>query len=117
MNKRDSDWYVPRDWLCLLGMSGVPLVIGLLASILIPLVLRLKAGDLRALCGVGLGVGVISIVMLFVARLPLYKQRRFWSIGPTHLDRTHRRIYWLAYVFVVASLVLLGVVWLRAHEN
>jgi hypothetical protein len=32
------------------------------------------------------------------------------------LDRKHRRIYWLAYAFVVASLLLLGVVWLRAHE-
>jgi hypothetical protein len=117
MNKRDSDWYIPPDWLCLLGMSIVPLVIGLLASMLLPLVVRLKTGDLRALYGVGLGAGVISAVMLFVARLPLYKQRQFWTIGPMQLDRKHRRIYWLAYVFVAASLLLLGIVWLRAHES
>jgi hypothetical protein len=69
------------------------------------------------LYGFGLGAGVIGAVLLFVARLPLYKQRRFWTIGPMQLDRKLRRIYWLAYAFVVASLLLLGVVWLRAHEN
>jgi hypothetical protein len=117
MTKRDSNWHFPRDWLCLLAMTVVPGVAALFVSILLPLVVRLNTWNLRALYGVGLGVGVISIVMLFVARLPLYKQRRFWSIGPTHLDRKHRRIYWLAYVFVAASLALLGVVWLRAHWN
>jgi hypothetical protein len=33
------------------------------------------------------------------------------------LDRKHRRIYWLAYVLVAAGLLLLGIVWLRLHEN
>ena len=69
------------------------------------------------LYGFGLGAGAIGAVLLFVARLPLYKQRRFWTIGPMPLDRKHRRIYWLTYVFVVTGLLLLGVVWLRTHEN
>jgi hypothetical protein len=55
--------------------------------------------------------------LLFAARLPLYKQGRFWTIGPKQLDRKHRRIYRLAHIFVAASLVLLGAVWLKAHQN
>jgi hypothetical protein len=110
MNKHDSDWYIPQDWFCILGMSILPVVIAVLASMIL-------TANLCALYGVGLGAGVWGSAMLWVARLPLYKQRRFWTIGPMQLDRKHRRIYWLAYVFVAVSLLLLGIVWLRAHGN
>lgn len=113
MSKRNSDWYIPPEW----GMFIVIPCIAVLSSMLLPLVAQLKTGDMRALYGFGLGAGVIGALLLLVARLPLYKQRRFWTIGPMLLDRKHRRIYWLAYVFVAASLLLLGVVWLRVHEN
>jgi hypothetical protein len=112
MSKRNSDWYIPPDW----GMFIVIPCVAVLSSILLPVVAQLKTADIRVLYGLGLGAGVISAVLLFVARLPLYEQRRFWTIGPMPLDRKHRRIYWLAYVFVVTGLLLLGVVWLRAHE-
>jgi dipeptide/tripeptide permease len=117
MSKRNSDWYIPPDWHWYLGAFIVLPCIMVLASILLPVVARLKTADMRALYGFGLGTGAIGAVLLFAARLPLYKQRRFWTIGPMQLDRKHRRIYWLAYAFVVASLLLLGVVWLRIHEN
>lgn len=113
MSKRNSDWYIPPDW----GIFLVIPCIAVLSSMLLPVVAQLKTGDMRALYGFGLGAGIIGVVMLFVARLPLYKQRRVWTIGPMQLDRKHRRIYWMAYVFVAASLLLLGVVWLRTHEN
>jgi len=61
-----------------------------LSSILLPVVAQLKTADIRVLYGLGLGAGVISAVLLFVARLPLYEQRRFWTIGPMPLDRKHR---------------------------
>jgi hypothetical protein len=112
MSKRNSDWYIPPDW----GMFIVIPCIAVLASMLLPLVAQLKTADMRALYGLGLGAGVVGAALLFVARLPLYKRRQFWTISPTQLDRKHRRIYWLAYAIVVASLLLLGVVWLRVHE-
>jgi hypothetical protein len=117
MSKRNSDWYVPPDWLALFALCFVLPCTALLASMLLPIVAQLKTADLRALYGFGLGTGETSTVLLFIAQLPLYKQRRFWTIGPTNLDRRHRRIYWLAYIFLAASLLLLGIVWLRAHEN
>jgi len=111
MSKRNSDWYIPPDWLLMLGV--IP-CISVLAGLLLPLVARLKTAELRTLYGFGLGAGVMGAVLLFIARLPLYRQRRFWTVGSEQLDRKHRRIYWLAYVFVAASLLLLGLVWLRA---
>jgi hypothetical protein len=116
MSKRNSDWYIPRDLLALLGTFFVLPGIAVLAGILLPLVARLQTADLRALYGVGLGSGVIGAILLFAARLPLYKQRRFWTVGPTQLDRKHRRIYWLAYISFAASLLLFAVVWLRGKK-
>jgi hypothetical protein len=51
--------------------------------------------------------------LLFIARLPLYRQRRFWTFGPRQLDRKHRRFYWLANTAVVVSVLLLLLVLLR----
>jgi len=60
-----------------------------------------------------LPIGVIGIaigtVLLFLARLPLYRQRRFLTFGPKELDERHRRVYWWAYRFIGASVLLLVV--------
>jgi hypothetical protein len=114
MSKRNSDWFIPPDWLGGLGPLVVIACVSILASMLLPILGQLKSGDLRELYGLGLGAGVLGAILLFVARLPLYKQRRFWTFGPKQLDQTHRRIYWLAYALVAASLLVLGVVYLRA---
>jgi hypothetical protein len=116
MSKRDPNWYVPPDMLALLGMFLVLPAIALSASFLLPLVARLQTANLRALYGFGLGAGIAGAILLFAARLPLYKQRRFWTLGPGQLDRKHRRLYWLAHIFLAASLLLFAVVWLRIHE-
>ena len=116
MSKRNSDWYIPPDWLWLMGPFIMLPCIVVLSSMLLPIVAKLQTADIRALYGLGLRAGVIGAGLLFVDRLPLYKQHRFWTIGPMQLDRKHRRIYWLAYAFVVAGLLLLGVVRLRTHE-
>ena len=117
MSKRNSDWYIPPDLLALLGMFFVLPGIAVLATILLPLVARLQTANLRALYGFGLGAGVVGAILLFAARLPLYKQRRFWTVGPGQLDPKHRRLYWLAYIFFAASLLLFAAVWLRTHDN
>jgi hypothetical protein len=114
MTKRNSNWYVPPDLLGLLGLWVVMPCVAVLAGLLLPAVARLKTADVRVLYGFGLGAGAIGAVLLFMARLPLYRQRRFLTVGPGQLDRKHRRIYWLAYIMLAASLLLFGVLWLRA---
>jgi hypothetical protein len=113
MSKRDSNWYVPADWLWHFGMFLIIPCVALLASILLPVIARLKTADIAALYFSGVAAGVLGVLLLFIARLPLYRARRFWTLGPRQLDRKHRRYYWLAYVAVTVSLLLLWIVWLR----
>jgi len=110
MSKRKSDWYVPPDWILIL--FPIP-CIAVLAALLLPVVAQLKSGDLWGVYALGVGAGVVGSVLLFLARLPLYRQRRFWTFGPGESDRKHRQLYWLAYLFVALSLLLLGVVWVK----
>src|SRR5258708_4140855 len=115
MKKRDSDWYIPPETLGLLSTLLLVPFIGVLAGILLPIVVWLKTADVVALYAFGVGAGVVGASLLFIARIPLYRQGRFWTFGPRHLDRKHRRIYWLAYGCVAAALLLLWVVWLRTR--
>src|SRR5205823_11855212 len=115
MSKRNSDCYIPSEALGLLSTLLLVPSIGVLAGLLLPIVARLKTADVVALYGIGVGVGVVGAVLLFIARVHLYRQRRFWTFGPRCLDRKHRRIYWLAYAFVSAGMLLPWVVWLRTR--
>lgn len=117
MNKRNDDWYFPPE----LGSGLFPFIviacIAIMASALLPLLAQLKTSKIGPLYGIGVGAALLGAILLFIARLPLYKQRRYLTFGPGQLDRAHRRIYWLSYIFILAGLLILGVVWLRAHEN
>ncbi|HZM01577.1 MAG TPA: hypothetical protein VFC44_01015 [Candidatus Saccharimonadales bacterium] len=117
MNKRNSDWYISPDWLWGAGPLIMLACISLLGSQLLTIMAQLQTADIRTLYGFGLGAGVLGAILLFVARLPLYKQRRFWVFGPRQLDRKHRRIYWVACILVAVGLLWLGVVWLRTQGN
>ena len=113
MNKRNSNWYVPADWLWHLGMLVIIPCVALLASFLLPVAARLKTADVTTLYASGVAAGVLGVLLLFIARLPLYRAHRFRTLGPRQLDRKHRRYYWLAYVAVIVSLLLLWILWLR----
>jgi len=115
MSKRDSDWHIPPEALGLLSTLLLVPSIGVLAGMLLPIVARLKTAHVVALYGIGVAAGAVGAALLFIARIPLYRQGRFWTFGPRCLDRKHRRIYWLAYAFVSAGLLLLWVVWLRTR--
>lgn len=43
---------------------------------------------------------------IFVARLPLYRQGKFWSVGPQALPQKSRKWYWAGY-----ALFGVGAVW------
>jgi len=109
MSKKSSDWYVPPDWLLVLILPAN----AILACILLPALSYLKAADALNLFYSGLGIGSLGIVLLFFARFPLYRQHKFLTFGPRELPAVHRKLYWLAYLFVVASVLLLAVVWLK----
>jgi hypothetical protein len=88
-----------------------PLVVAIPAVALLFVVSFLQTTNIQTLYYGGLGLGCMGVSLLFLARWPLYKQGRFFSFGPGGLSSGHRKLYWLAYSFVVASVLLLAVVW------
>jgi len=115
MEKKSSNWYFPPDLGCLLFSWVWFGLIAILAGGILSLISKLRSGDVLAIFYAALGFSGIGTILLFLARLPLYRQRRFFTFGPRALDRHHRRVYWLAYIFVIASIGLLAIVWCRVR--
>ena len=112
MSKK-SDWKFPAD---LAVLSGFPvLILAYLAGSFFSLINHLATANMVALFWTGLGLGCLGIVLLYLARLPLYRQRQFLTFGPRALPPFHRKLYWSAYISVLAGILLLEIVWLRAR--
>jgi nitric oxide reductase large subunit len=101
-----SKGYVPRDWLVLLGLQVIIPAIGIIAACFLVALFRARQGD-PTLLWVALALAVTGVVLLFVARLPLYRQGKFFTFGSQSLPETHRRLYWIAYVFIILSLLVM----------
>jgi hypothetical protein len=113
MNQNRSDRQIPEEVLGFLGTLFLMPVVSFSFCSLLLSATSLYNVDLTKLFLAGLGAGLSGIVLLFFARLPLYRQRRFLTYGPRSLDKLHRRLYWLAYLTVLASIGLMAVVWFR----
>lgn len=113
MSKNKSDWNIPSDWLFHLGWFFILPLIIVLSSAMLAALSELKAANTANLFWSGFGLGCLGIVILFFARLPLYRQRQFFKFGPGTLPPFYRKLYWLAYTIVLISLLLLGAVWLQ----
>jgi hypothetical protein len=113
MSKKVSDWHIPSDWAFQFGLLISIPAIAILTAILLPIVRQLQVGNVVGLFWSGWSLGCVGAILLYFARRPLYRQRRYFTFGPKSLPPIHRKIYWLAYAFVVASVLLLSVVWLR----
>jgi len=118
MSKKRPDSHLPEEVLGFLSsIFFLPLISGIamLTVMLLPSTSTFQRVDVTRLFAVGLLAGFCGIILLFFARLPLYRQRRFLTFGPRELDRFHRRLYWLAYLFVLVSIGLLVIVWFRVR--
>jgi len=106
-NDRQPGSQVPPDMLAMLGMTIVPLIAALLTGMLLDPLFQAWSGDPTMLY-LAVVLAGIGIVLLFFARLPLYRQRRFFSIGSGALDPKHRRLYRWAYGFIGSGTILLA---------
>ena len=59
---------------------------------------------------IALGTAITGAVLLFFARLPLYRQRKFFTVGPKELKGVHWALYYCAYILIVPSVIFLLVV-------
>ncbi len=65
-----------------------------------------KRGDTK-IFNLAMFLGVIGAVLLFIARIPFYRQRHFLTLGPQGLTGIYRKLYFTSYVFIVPSILML----------
>ena len=91
----------------MLAIWLAPLFIGLLAVMILPALNRIRRVDAWSVFGVAVAVALLGVVLLYYARLPLYRQGRFFNFGSHLLDAPHRRLYRVAYCFIFVAVFLL----------
>ena len=64
---------------------------------------------------IGIGVAVLGAALIFYAKLPLYRERRFFTFGPRALPEQRRPYYRSGYTFAVLGAVLLACLLLSRH--
>ena len=110
MNREPSDWYFPRDWRWILSWHFVVMPIALISFLFLTGLSEVRRGH-PIMLYVALGLGLVGVVLLFCARLPLYRQRKFFSFGPRGLPAPHRRLYWTAYGFIGLAIGIMVFLW------
>jgi hypothetical protein len=98
--------HFPQDLAALLGVYWIILPIAALSAVMFSGIQAVKSNGDLTLLWIALGLGCVGVVVLFVARFPLYRQRRFCQIGPKGLDAFHKRLYVLAWCFLGLSISL-----------
>ncbi len=66
-----------------------------------------KARGDTTLFNLALFLGCAGALLLLIARIPLYRQHRFFTLGPKSLSGIYRKLYFTAYLFIVHGIVLL----------
>ena len=101
--KKPDGGHFPWD----LGALLAPVPFAILFALVLPYFsLAERRGD-KTLLTIALILGGIGVVLLFFARWPLYRQRRFFVFGARELCGVHKRLYYAAYLFIVPSILLL----------
>jgi hypothetical protein len=101
--KRSADWYFPPDMAALVAPMLSLLVIITVTS---GVSWAKSLGD-SSLFRVALWLGAFGSATLFLARWPLYRKRRFFTLGPRALSGWHRKLYYVAYALIIPSVALL----------
>ncbi|MBI4537086.1 MAG: hypothetical protein HY712_03915 [candidate division NC10 bacterium] len=102
---KESDWYFPPDLAAVLA----PMLAGVIFLYLFCGISWARSFGDTSLLRLALILGGVGVVLLFFARLPLYRQRRLFTLGPRALSGVHRKLYYAAYVFIIPSVLLLGI--------
>jgi hypothetical protein len=97
-----NSWYFPP----VLGLSLMPVVSAVGVAVILSVVNSLRTGELTIPL-LAMSFASVGVVLLFLARLPLYRQRRFFAFGSRLLDEPHRRLYRWAYRFLCLGGLLL----------
>jgi hypothetical protein len=110
MNNRGSkDWiWPPADqWITVWG-NFVAAVVGILTSQLLFFFSRLTGTRWIWCYGIGLAVAAVGVSLIFYGKLPVYRQRRFFTFGSRALPESRRPFYRWGYRCVTFAVALLS---------
>ena len=80
MKSSRSEWYLGRHWLLFLGLQMIPIVIVIVASLVLAALAKAKQ-DAPFLVWIALILAIVGLTLLFLAKLPLYRQGEFFTFG------------------------------------
>jgi hypothetical protein len=97
---------VPLDTVFFLLFFGALLPLGISAGWFHPEGRLVRAGE-GVLLGLALAFGLSGAILLGIARYPLYTRKHHHSFRPRELPEKFRRLFWVAYVLVMISAIVL----------
>jgi len=106
MKSSKSEWYLGRHWVLLFGLQILPFVVLLVAGTVLAALARAKQGD-PFLLYLALGLAGAGLILLFMAKLPLYRQGRFLTFGSKLLPANRRRLYRVACALIGLSAIIM----------
>jgi len=110
MRRERSGGYLSKDWEFFIALElAIPATL-LISGVLIPILAGARQGDLT-LFWIALALALVGIVLLFIAKWPLYRQGKYFSFGSKGLQESRRKVYWTAYVFIGVSLLTTLLLW------
>jgi len=106
---KNSFRHFPMDILVFAGWPIIP--IAFLCIFVMDVISRRQ----MAFFWIAIAAAGIGIVLLYLARLPLYREGKFLTFGSRALDPKHRRLYRCAYVFIYMAIALQLVLLMQAR--
>ena len=82
-------------------------IIAILASQVLSFFTRLSGTPWIWCYGIGLAIAAVGVSLIFYAKLPLYRQRRFLTFGSRALPESRRSFYRWGYRCVLFAVALL----------
>lgn len=105
MKTRNVDanrWYLPP----VIWMLLVPVAVAVIGRVLLPTVASVRRGEWLVPV-LGIALSFMGTVLLFAAKLPLYRRRKILTFGSHGLDALHRVLYRWAYTALAVGVGLL----------
>ncbi len=111
-----KDWiWPPADqWIGGLGLLTIAFT-SILATWVLNFFTRLTGVPWICCYFVGIGIGATGASLIFYAKLPLYRQRRFFTFGPRALPEQRRTFYRWGYICALLGVLLFACLLLSRH--
>jgi hypothetical protein len=117
MKERDSrEWIWPPlgQWVLLWGMLVIA-IIGIVTAQVASWFRTLTHGEWIRCYNVAVLFGIIGVGLIFYAKLPAYREHRFFTFGAGALPVKRRTVYRWGYRCAILSGALFACLWLWGH--